>query len=164
MLAAAVALASALALSGCSTIGTLWAAYGPAPTATAIATPPPGTNPTGRVALAVGDCVKRAALEDNNDATNPLVDCAKPHDLEVFAQETIPDGEYPSVDALTAMGQTTCRAAYGTFVGLDFGLSHLDYLYYYPTESSWAHSDRGLDCAVFDPTGPVTGTLKGAAR
>ncbi|MEY4313344.1 MAG: hypothetical protein RLZZ319_853 [Actinomycetota bacterium] len=159
----ALAAASALTLSGCTTISTLWSAYElsskPIPTPTAASHPP-----TGLVTLAVGDCVDRDALEDGIESTIPVISCASPHDLEVYASITLPDGDYPSVEALTNQGSVECGQRFGEFIGVDFGFSDLDFVYYYPTESSWANGDRGVDCLAFDPTGKSTGTLSGAQR
>lgn len=124
----------------------------------------PSFAPTGLVELAVGDCLDQEALEDDDATTEPAVDCDKAHDLEVFASLSLDDGDYPSVEKLVTFGTKECAAAFKTFVGLDFGISALDFQYYYPTESSWANGDRGVDCVVFDPTQRTFGTLAGAKR
>ena len=156
-------MASTVTLGGCTTISTLWSAYElstqPIPTPTVASHPP-----TGLVTLAVGDCVNRDALEDGVESTDPHTACSAPHDLEVYASLTLPDGDYPSVEALTNQGSVECGQKFGEFVGVDFGFSDLDFIYYYPTESSWANGDRGIDCLVFDPSGKTTGTLAGAQR
>lgn len=155
------ATALALALSGCTTVSTLYQAYGPKPSATPEATRSFG--PTGLVEIEKGDCLNRAYLEDDNRDTAPIVDCEAPHDLEVYLSYDV-EGEstYPSVESIVADATAKCASYFTPFVGLDFGISTLDFVYYYPTETSWAAGDRGVDCAVFDPFGPVEGTLEGA--
>jgi hypothetical protein len=150
-------------LSGCTTISTLVNVYGgstPEVTPSAAAT----FAPTGQIELAVGDCLNQEDLEDGDASTDPLVDCDKPHDLEVFASLTLDDGDYPSVETLVSFGTKKCANEFTKFVGIDFGISALDFQYYYPTESSWATGDRGLDCVVFDPTQKTTGSLADAKR
>lgn len=156
--------AVSVSLSGCTTVSTLWEAFAvssePVPTPTESAT----SAPTGLVTLAVGDCIERDALEDENQATVPFVSCDEPHDLEVYFSLTLDDGDYPSVEQLTHVGATRCSNAFADFVGLDFGISQLDFVYYYPTESSWASGDRGIDCLIFDPVGRVSKSLKHVGR
>lgn len=159
----AVLLASLVVLAGCSTFSALVDAYGP-PTPEATPSAAPTFAPTGLIELAVGDCVDQAKLEDGNVATEPLVACDQPHDLEVFATLTLEDGAYPAVESLVTFGTKQCAEKFTTFIGLDFGISALDFQYYYPTESSWANGDRGLDCVVFDPTQKTTGSLADVQR
>ncbi len=43
--------------------------------------------------------------------------------------------------------------------------STLDFFYYVPTQESWTLAiDRTVDCLLFDPAGPATGSPKGAQR
>jgi hypothetical protein len=159
---ASLALITAVGISGCTTLGTLYEAYGPKPAPTA--PPTPSFGPTGLVVLETGDCINREALEDDDRDTVPVVDCAEEHDLEIYVSYDLEaDGAYPSVETIIADATTQCESYFTPFVGLDFGISTLDFVYYYPTETSWAAGDRGVNCAVFDPYGPVVGTLKGAA-
>jgi hypothetical protein len=155
--------ASLLVLSGCTTISTLVDVYGGS---TPEVTPNATTSfaPTGLIELEVGDCVDQANLEDGDVSTDPIVACDKPHDLEVFASLTLEDGDYPAVETLVTFGSKECAREFTAFVGLDFGLSALDFQYYYPTESSWANGDRGVDCVVFDPTQKTTGSLADVQR
>jgi hypothetical protein len=155
--------ASLLVLSGCTTISTLVNVYGePTPEITPSAAPT--FAPTGLIELAVGDCLNQENLEDGVLSTDPLVACDEPHDLEVFATLTLDDGDYPAVETLVTFGAKKCAKEFTTFVGLDFGISALDFQYYYPTESSWANGDRGVDCVVFDPTQKTTGSMAGIKR
>ena len=157
----ATAILAVAALGGCTTISTLYQAYGqgaptPIPTRTFAA--------SGLVELKLGDCLDKELLLDGNKETDPVVACSKPHDLEVFSHFALKDGEYPSVASIVSDAAARCARSFTKFVGVDFGISALDFVYYYPTESSWAAGDRMVDCAVFDPDGKTTGTLKQADR
>lgn len=159
--AAALALVTTT-LAGCTTISTLYKAYGPKQTEAPA--PTSSSAPTGLLELTVGDCLDKAPLEDNDRDTDPFVKCTQKHDLEVYTQFTLKGKTYPSVETITTTAATECAAAFTKFVGVDFGISSLDFVYYYPTESSWAAGDRGVDCAIFDPDGRHSGTLKNAKR
>lgn len=124
---------------------------------------PPVAEPGG-VKLALGDCLDRIALSDNNPETAPVVDCSAEHELEIFAQFDIDSARYPSTVEFDELASPRCVVEFATFVGVDFGISTLDFEYYYPTEEAWLSGDRRVDCAVFDPDGSVTGTLREAAR
>lgn len=145
-------------------VSTLINTYGESSSPVASPTVKPTFAPTGIVELSVGDCLDQKNLDDGNNATKPIVPCASAHDLEVFASLTFADGPYPSVEDLVSFGKKKCAAEFKDFVGLDFGISALDFQYYYPTESSWANGDRGVDCVIFDPTQQTTGSLSRAKR
>lgn len=139
----------AIALAGCGALDGL------------LDTTPPDSDV---FTIAVGDC-----LDDGDVAaevtTVPRVDCAAPHDSEVFASTEIDGEAFPGDAELEAQLTAFCQgAAFLEFVGaayLDSGLSTGGY---YPTAASWASGDRELLCTIWDEDGPTTGTLEGAER
>jgi hypothetical protein len=145
-------------------VSTLIGTYGGAPEPVTTPTTAPTFAPTGLVELTIGDCLDQKNLEDGINSTNPIVECDYAHDLEVFASLVVDGSAYPSVEDLVSLGTKQCALEFTKFVGLDFGISSLDFQYYYPTESSWANGDRGIDCVIFDPTQKTTGTLAKAKR
>jgi hypothetical protein len=155
---------SALSLSGCTMISTLIDTYGGGPSPVVTPSVTPTFAPTGLVELTIGDCLDQNYLEDGINTTEPLVVCDSEHDLEVFASLAFDGTAYPSVEDLVSFGSKQCAVEFKTFVGLDFGISALDFKYYYPTESSWSNGDRGVDCVIFDPTQRTIGTLADSAR
>ncbi|GMA30945.1 septum formation family protein [Litorihabitans aurantiacus] len=116
--------------------------------------------------IAVGDC-----FDDEGDLSGttevnslPTVPCSQAHDNEVYAEYVFPDGDYPGTDAVETTATQECLAQWKTFVGLDFEASALEVYPIYPTQGSWEQADdRVVSCAIWDPAGPVTGTLEGAA-
>lgn len=94
----------------------------------------------------------------------PTVPCEEPHESEVFAEITIPDGDFPGIDAVQAQAVEACQVEFRRFVGVEFTASTLNFHYYYPTESSWYVGDRSIYCVVFDPGQLTEGTLRGANR
>ena len=161
---ASVLAISALSLTGCTMVSTLIDTYGGAPAPVATPSVAPTFAPTGLIDLEIGDCLDQERLEDGITSTEPLVNCDSKHDLEVYASLTLDGTAYPSVEELVSYGSKKCAAEFTKFVGLEFGISAFDFLYYYPTESSWANGDRGIDCVIFDPTKKTTGTLAGVKR
>jgi len=94
----------------------------------------------------------------------PSVSCEEPHESEVFAEITIPDGEFPGIDGVQAEAVEACQVEFRRFIGVEFTASTLNFSYYYPTESSWQVGDRSIYCVVFDPGQLSEGTLRGANR
>lgn len=91
--------------------------------------------------------------------------CSETHDNEVFDAGSVPDGDsYPGNDALLDQVASRCLAEFQPFVGLPYQNSVLDFVVLTPTASSWEEGDRGSICAIYDPTGPVEGSLQGANR
>ena len=120
--------------------------------------------------LKVGDCFDVAPTQDangDNTTMNVLTDCAKPHDAEVYLVFDVPVGPngYPGDEAIGALQQTRCDAAFTTFVGKDSGLSSYDIDYVRPTAESWASGDRSIACLIEDGLGgKLTGSAKGTKK
>lgn len=153
--------AAALALSGCSILGNIVGGDG--------ATVVEGEGEqTDVFTIAVGDCLNDSSAGETVTSV-PTVDCALPHDSEVYASIIIPDGDYPGTDVVTGQADADCQAQFDAFVGMAYADSILDYQYYYPTSETWANGDREIVCLIVDTDGAgnlvqATGTLAGAAR
>ncbi len=161
---AAVIVAAAVSLSGCSIVDQFMPASQPVRDAE-----------TGEVteqvdnadvfAVRVGDCLNTADLDTTDQVSNvPVVPCAEPHDDEVYHAYMLADGDYPGEDAIIAEADNVCVAEFATFVGLSYEESTLDYWPMYPTPGSWSDGDREVLCIAWDPSGQLTGTVAGAAR
>jgi len=123
----------------------------------------PSTSSASVFALRIGDCVDDVGQDQVQNL--PAVDCAEPHDYEVFDEYQIPDGEYPGDDVITEVALGYCSGALESFAGVAYEASSLDINYLTPTEDSWTDGDdRQISCLVFDPAGKVSGTLQGAGR
>lgn len=150
-LAAAVAL-GALVLTGCGTINTLI------------------TGEDDVFTLAVGDCFDADSQIDGPTEieTVPTVDCAEPHDYEVYSAVIMDDDEYPGEEQTIAEADEQCTSLFEGFIGVPYDEA-LAYAvsYFYPTSPSWNLGDREILCLVYgiDETGvleKVTGTLRDA--
>lgn len=114
--------------------------------------------------LKVGDC----KFEDDQSSTElsdtNVVPCDEAHDEEVYAEFTLPDGDFPSEDALDAAADPKCGEEFTKFVGLAVDASKLDYFYYSPTKQGWDElDDRLIQCVLYaDDESQLTGSMKGS--
>jgi hypothetical protein len=114
--------------------------------------------------LAVGDCLSSSDLTNGTVETAPTINCSEPHDAEVYASTTLPDGDYPGTTAVQSSAEDFCLPAFEDFIGMAYVDSEFDVFPLSPSEAGWTSSDdREILCVVVSST-PVTGTLKGSAR
>ncbi|MEV4667568.1 septum formation family protein [Microbacterium sp. LWO12-1.2] len=116
----------------------------------------------GIFALKVGDCKLESPSGLLEDAD--VVPCTEEHDEEVYHEITMPDGEFSEED-VDAAGQECVGDAFTNFVGITWEESTLDVYPINPTKDTWEQlNDRVVQCVISDPAGPLTVSLKGAAR
>lgn len=159
--AAGLFLVAVALLTGCSTrVGgtAVPASSTPAPTGSSSSRFQPGD-------LEPGDCLTVARFR--------VVDCAEPHELEVFRVAELPadlPGGYPTPEVLLPRLEPQCRAALPPYVGsADVDASRLREFVYWPSRQSWNSGQRWALCAVVeispdDQPLPRTGALRGALR
>lgn len=120
--------------------------------------------------LKVGDCFNITPSVDangDNGVTNSVTDCAKPHDGEVYLVFDVPvsPSGYPGDEAIGALQQTRCDAAFTGYVGKDPGLSSYTIDYVRPTANTWSSGDRSIACLIEDASGgKLTGSAKGTKK
>lgn len=128
--------------------------------------PPTGsTDLISVLALDVGHCFTEP--ETNNDTVEhvPTVDCAEPHDYEVYKLFDLEDGVWRGGDQVQQEAEDGCESHFEEFVGIPLADSELEVLHLTPTIGSWEQSnDRTVKCILQDPAGQVSGSLEGAAR
>jgi len=125
---------------------------------------PPGTEEVDIFDLEVGDCFSE--IEDTEEMFSSVesVPCSKPHGEEVSVAETLPDGDFPGMDAIDAQADELCFTGFEEFVGLPFEESVLTLGIITPSEESWRYGDRLVLCTIYDPAGEVIGSLRGVER
>ena len=150
--AAALVLAGT-ALTGCSTLGDVIDVAQPIVEAV-------GDETTW---IEVGDCFNEVSGDVVSDI--PTVPCTEAHDYEVYAEFDIDLAVFPGDDEVFRLADDGCLAPFGSYVGLDFASSTLDYTSYVPTEDGWNdYDDRSVSCVLFDPAADLVGSMAGAAR
>ncbi|MCU1482034.1 MAG: hypothetical protein JWQ19_2820 [Subtercola sp.] len=112
--------------------------------------------------LTVGDCIDGTSVGEVTDV--PTVDCATPHDLEVFYDFDLTGDTFPGDSVVSDAAKAGCQAQFDSFVKIAYADSALDFTEYTPTQESWSSGDRTVSCVVGDPNGKTTGSLAGAAR
>jgi hypothetical protein len=121
--------------------------------------------------LQVGDCFDSAIDETVGETVEvqgvDAIPCAEEHRNQVYAIRQLPDGSdapFPGDDAAFESSGLLCLETFQDFVGLVYEESVLDISVVYPSADTWGAGDRDVVCAVYDPAGPVTGSLEGANR
>lgn len=111
--------------------------------------------------LAVGECYDDGGKE-GEAIRRP---CSAPHDGEIIADVTLPEGPYPGDRGVDKMGDSSCSTEFGKYVGTPIDDSELDIAWWTPTRSLWNSNDRMVVCAAYGPDGDqLTGTVKNTHR
>jgi len=170
-----VALAVGLALA--SLTGVLSACSGnAAKSLTTTTTTPPETTTTTEAPLtagkqisfyvpAVGDCFDVRPV----DKAPPIylkLDCALPHQNEVFATVDFTGKDYPGAPFLEAVAKKTCPASWPAYVGKPYETSSYEIGYLLPDEAGWGNGIRHVTGCLIQPgSGERTsGTAKGSGQ
>jgi hypothetical protein len=167
VLAAATVGMAGLVLSGCSLLGSITNDQVNSNGGDSDGSSETGEN-TDVFALMVGDCLDDPQADGDEVFDVTTVDCASPHDNEIYDSAILPDGDFPGAESIDASSTEACISSFGAFAGIEYADSvRLEYFPFYPTESSWAGGDREILCAIYalDESGvptQSTGTLEGA--
>jgi hypothetical protein len=117
------------------------------------------------VSLSVGDCFDdwegslEGATQEISDV--PLVDCALPHDNEVYSVSLMPAGEYPGDQAVEDWTINRCLDTFEPYVGTAYADSLLDFGGLFPSEDSWAGGDTEVMCFLWHTAYiPMVGSMQ----
>lgn len=115
--------------------------------------------------LDVGTCFNdvSAFYEGEGEVQNvPIVDCAEPHDNEVYHTFDIEGDEFPGAAKVEAIATEGCHGAFEDYVGREYETSRFALSPMMPLEQSWnQHDDREVLCFLYDGQ---LGKLEGSAR
>jgi hypothetical protein len=92
------------------------------------------------------------------------VDCAEPHDNEVYALYEFDGDSYPGEDAMSASADEGCEARFEGYVGIAYLDSALYFTHLTPTQDSWDTGDREIVCVLYELNTKLEGSMEGAAR
>jgi len=111
--------------------------------------------------LVVGECYDDGKVE-GEAIRQP---CSEAHDAEIFGNLMLADGPYPGDDEVDMDAESTCSAAFTTYVGRSTATSELELAYWVPTKYQWNNHDRLTVCAIYGPGGDtLRGTVKNTHR
>ena len=113
-----------------------------------------------------GDCFDdppSLEMGDEEVTDLPTIDCAGPHDNEVFGTFEVEDGPYPGEEALDDAA-AACLPLFEDYVGAPLDdVPELDIFWIIPLADSWEGGDRTVTCALFDSDfQKLTGSRRGA--
>lgn len=124
----------------------------------------------GVLDVAVGDCLLAPETVEIDIATLRRVDCAEPHEQEVYAVEPFvgADGatpeEYPGEAVLTTFAEGRCLEAFEQYVGVDYRDSSLFFTYLLPSPRGWQgagqEADRSVVCVVTTTGEQLTASVR----
>jgi len=113
--------------------------------------------------LADGDCFDDPSGEETQVTDVPIVDCADPHDNEVYKIVEITGDVYPGSEAIGSRADDECVLAFDAWVGEPYETSELDFGWLTPTSESWDAGDREIVCFVYRvDLAKMTGTMEGS--
>ncbi|PRA79949.1 septum formation family protein [Microbacterium sp. MYb66] len=158
LLLAGCAVALSAALAGCSAVETAPGSGSTRASESANATP----TSEDPLAPETGDCRNEGSSGLPSDAE--VVPCTEPHDEEVFHTITLTGSTFSQEMVDSAI--TECVGdPFTAFVGVSKAESSLDVYPFTPTSETWDQAGgRVVSCVLFDPAGPVEGSLEGSAR
>lgn len=96
-----------------------------------------------------------------------IVECADPHDAELYEVTTIEGddtSEFPGGEALLGQARADCDRTFTDYVGRSYAESSLDVVFLVPTPETWSVGDRSILCLVEDPSGRLVGSVRGLDR
>jgi hypothetical protein len=131
-------------------------------------TPQPTTGPvagtdTSVFELNVGDCFDDE--ETGSIGSVPIVDCAQPHDNEIYFAFAMTEPAYPGREATSQIAGDGCLAEFEAFVGIAYPDSALEIYPIYPSEGSWSQGDRVVYCALYAlDLSKLEGSMEGSRR
>lgn len=114
--------------------------------------------------LGPGDCFR--APEETQIVEVDRVDCAEPHEFEVFAAvEMADDGAYPGDQQTFERGMDACRPRLEAYVGRPDPTSPWRVNVLTPAREGWEDGDRTATCVAYRlDEGQFFATVEGSAR
>jgi hypothetical protein len=111
------------------------------------------------VSLRRGQCVNEVDGRDQL-AKVTVVDCAQPHEAEVFANLTMQSrSEYPEPEELDEEIAPQCLDEFEHYAPAFIDDQTIEINYIFPDSASWIVGERNVTCLALHPSGKRTGSL-----
>lgn len=123
----------------------------------AMPAPAPESTKVVLTDLRSGQCIDLPGYVPQSQDWLAVVDCAVPHNAEVYEIGDLPDGPYPGDPLVEDAVDQACDAALVTFSGSTN--SRLDTYEILPTHDTWDVHDRGYVCVAVDDDHDDTGSM-----
>ncbi|MBL3665831.1 DUF4190 domain-containing protein [Streptomyces sp. M2CJ-2] len=80
-----------------------------------------------------------------------LIPCDMPHRAEAYASFTLPEGDFPGLDGITATAWPQCARLFMDYALDSMAFGRLQTYYFHPDEKGWAAGRRTVMCWVARP-------------
>jgi hypothetical protein len=116
----------------------------------------------------VGECLDVPGLRDP-EVTQlvdlEVIDCAEPHDAEVFARISLddePEAPYPGDEHVRSAADQVCFERFEAYVGIRYVDARLEIVHLRPPVAAWVRGDRIVTCLLVNATAePLLGSMAG---
>jgi hypothetical protein len=117
--------------------------------------------------LSVGDCFDdwEGSLDGATQEVSsvPIVDCAEPHDNEVYSIGNMADGSFPGDAAIEDWTINQCHDTFDAYVGKAYEELQLDFGALFPTAETWDIGDTEVMCFLWHiDLRKLTGSMQGS--
>ena len=113
-------------------------------------------RPAAVFGLRPGQCVNSGA-----DALKVTVlSCARPHDAEVFATFSLPDGAWQGASLVQLDASDGCVNRFDSYVNPQLASADLTQEYIYPNQAAWQAGEHTVICEVRAVSGSLTGSVR----
>ena len=113
-------------------------------------------RPAAVFGLRPGECINSAA----NGLNVTLLSCATPHDAEVFATFSLPEGAWPGASAVQLEAGNGCVSRFSSYLNPQLATADMTQEYVYPNQAAWQAGERTVVCEVRAVTGKLTGSVR----
>ena len=113
-------------------------------------------RPAAVFGLRPGECVNSAGSGLNVT----VLSCTIPHDAEVFATFSLPEGAWPGAAAVQQNAGNGCANRLGSYLNPQLATADLTQEYVYPNQAAWQAGERTVVCEVRSVSGQLTGSVR----
>jgi hypothetical protein len=113
-------------------------------------------RPAAVFGLRPGECINSAG----NSLNVTRLSCATPHDAEVFATFSLPEGAWPGASGVQLDAGNGCVNRFSSYLNPQLATADLTQEYVYPNRAAWQAGERTVVCEVRAVSGQLTGSVR----